>query len=227
VGAAEASGQAIRWPQGRVWVANWRHAECVGQAPDALLGVAMDEKMRNETLPALRRLRAQSLRLAVLSGDLKDRVVDFAQRLGGSPPVWVAGAGVGPEGKLEALRAAQSQGQVVAVVGDGINDAPVLAQAHVSFALDQGAPLAQAQADLIVLGGRLEGVPLAVTVARRALRIVRQNLAWAAAYNFVCIPLALLGYLPPWLAGIGMALSSLGVMVNALRINRAVPAKAV
>jgi Cu2+-exporting ATPase len=163
----------------------------------------------------------------VLSGDLKDRVVDFAQRLGGSPPVWVAGAGVGPEGKLEALRAAQSQGQVVAVVGDGINDAPVLAQAHVSFALDQGAPLAQAQADLIVLGGRLEGVPLAVTVARRALRIVRQNLAWAAAYNFVCIPLALLGYLPPWLAGIGMALSSLGVMVNALRINRAVPAKAV
>lgn len=131
----------------------------------------------------------------------------------------MAAASATPEGKLGVLQAAQQAGRVVAVVGDGINDAPVLAKAHASFALDQGAPLAQSQADFIVLGGRLGGVPLSVSIARRAMQIVRQNLAWAAAYNFVCIPLALMGYLPPWLAGIGMALSALGVLLNALRIG--------
>ncbi|RZI81633.1 MAG: hypothetical protein EOP38_18710 [Rubrivivax sp.] len=105
-------------------------------------------------------------------------------------------------------------------MGDGINDAPVLAQAQVSFALDQGAALAQSQADFIVLGGRLSGVARAVALSRRARVVVRQNLQWAAAYNFVCIPLALAGGLPPWLAGIGMALSSLGVLLNALRLSK-------
>jgi P-type Cu2+ transporter len=219
-GGAEASHPGLAWPQGRVWVARWPAGEGVSGRPVEVLGVAMDEKTREAAMPALDGLRALGLQVAVLSGDLKERVVAFAQRLSGSPPVWVAGAAVGPEGKLQALQRAQSEKQVVAVVGDGINDAPVLAQAHVSFALDQGAPLAQAQADFIVLGGRLAGVPVAVSTARQALRIVRQNLAWAAAYNFVCIPLALMGYLPPWLAGIGMALSSLGVMLNALRLNR-------
>ena len=216
----------MAWSQGRVWVARWPAGADASIRPDEALGVAMDEKMRDAVAPALQGLREQGLQIAVLSGDLTDRVVSFVQRLGGSPPVWVAGAAVGPEGKLHALQRAQSEKHVVAVVGDGINDAPVLAQAHVSFALDQGAPLAQAQADLIVLGGRLGGVPVAVSTARRSLRIVRQNLAWAATYNFVCIPLALMGYLPPWLAGIGMALSSVGVMLNALRINRVVGAGA-
>jgi Cu2+-exporting ATPase len=220
VGAVGEPHPGLTWPQGRVWVARWLAGEGVVTPPAEVLGVAMDEKMRDATVPALNDLRGLGLQIAVLSGDLKDRVVAFAQRLGGSPPVWVAGAAVGPEGKLQALQRAQSEKLVVAVVGDGINDAPVLAQAHVSFALDQGAPLAQAQADLIVLGGRLGGVPIAVSTARQALHIVRQNLAWAATYNFVCIPLALLGYLPPWLAGIGMALSSVGVMLNAQRINR-------
>jgi len=104
-------------------------------------------------------------------------------------------------------------------VGDGINDAPVLAKADVSIALDQGSALAQSQADLLVLGGRLQGIPRAVEVSRRAAKIVRQNLVWAAAYNLICIPIALAGWLPPWLAGIGMALSSLGVVLNALRLS--------
>lgn len=211
----QASGEArtLPWPDARVWFAPL-------DAPDQGIGIAMDEKMRAQTVPALTALRKAGLEIGVLSGDQEARVVAMMRQIDLSPPVWVAGAGVGPEGKLSVVRQAQEQGHVVAVVGDGINDAPVLAKAHVSFVLDQGAPLAQAQSDLIVLGGRLDGVPLAVSISRQALRIVRQNLVWSATYNFVCIPLALMGYLPPWLAGIGMALSSLGVMLNALRIGR-------
>ena len=131
----------------------------------------------------------------------------------------VAMAQATPEDKLRVIAQAQAQGHRVAVVGDGINDAPVLAKADVSMALDQGAALAQSQADLIVLNGRLLGVPLAIETARRAMRIVKQNLAWAAFYNLACIPLALAGLLPPWLAGLGMALSSLCVVANALRLG--------
>ncbi len=211
--ASWALDQALPWPEARVWFAPL-------DAPQQAMGIAMDEKVRAQTLPTLRALRKAGLEIGVLSGDQEARVVAMTRQIDLSPPVWVAGAGVGPEGKLSVVRQAQEQGHVVAVVGDGVNDAPVLAKAHVSFALDQGAPLAQAQSDLIVLGGRLDGVPLAVSISRQALRIVRQNLVWSATYNFVCIPLALMGYLPPWLAGIGMALSSLGVMLNALRIGR-------
>jgi len=89
----------------------------------------------------------------------------------------------------------------------------------VSIALDQGAALAQSQADLIILNGRLTGLPEAILHSRRAMRVVRQNLAWAAIYNFSCIPLALMGLLSPWAAGLGMALSSLGVVLNSLRLG--------
>src|SRR3989344_2241147 len=117
------------------------------------------------------------------------------------------------------LHQLRALGRQAALVGDGINDAPVLAKADVSVALDQGSALAQSQADLIVLNGRLTGLPEAVAHSRFAMRIVKQNLAWAAVYNFACIPLALMGLLPPWAAGLGMALSSLGVVLNSLRLG--------
>jgi len=105
-------------------------------------------------------------------------------------------------------------------VGDGINDAPVLARADASLAMGQGALVAKAQADGIVLSTRLGDVVLARELALRTRRVIRQNLGWAAAYNAACIPLALLGYLPPWAAGIGMAASSLFVILNALRLSQ-------
>ena len=108
------------------------------------------------------------------------------------------------------------------MVGDGLNDGPVLAGAHVSFAFGQAVPLAQAQADFVVLGDRLASVAQTLLRSRQTLAIVRQNLWWAAFYNAVCVPLAVVGWLPAWLAGMGMALSSLLVVLNALRLSAAI-----
>jgi Cu2+-exporting ATPase len=97
----------------------------------------------------------------------------------------------------------------------------VLARADLSFAMGQGAPLAQSKADVVVTGGQLDAVPTVLALARRTRRVVRQNLAWAAAYNAICVPLALVGWMPPWAAGLGMACSSLVVVLNSARLARA------
>ncbi len=211
--AGHADLAASPWADARVWL-----APLYGRS-DEVLGFALDEQPRAEAAAALAELRAQGVDAAVLSGDQPERVQQFISQLGSPQALKVLGAAVSPERKLELLRSRQEGGQVVAMVGDGINDAPVLASASVSFALDQGAALAQSQADFIVLGGRLTGVSQAVDISRRAMRIVGQNLVWSATYNAVCIPLALIGWLPPWLAGLGMALSSLAVVLNALRLG--------
>ncbi len=179
--------------------------------------VCRGETLRPDAAPALAALAAQGLPATLLSGDRRSRVQALASRLGIAQAMGEAS----PQDKLAAVSAAQAAGHRVLMVGDGINDAPVLARADVSLAMGHGALVARAQADAVVVSGRWNDVLRARASAQRALRIVRQNLAWAVAYNALGIPLAVIGWLPPWAAGLGMAGSSLTVILNAMRAARA------
>ncbi len=175
-----------------------------------------DEAVRPDAPQALADLRTLGLRVQLLSGDNPGAVQALAQRLS----IADARGAATPETKLAVMTEMQARHHVVLMVGDGLNDGPVLARADASFALAHGSALAQQRSDFIVLGSRIAEVPAAVALARRTMRVVRQNLLWAALYNAVCVPLALAGLLPPWLAGAGMATSSLVVVLNALRLSR-------
>lgn len=172
------------------------------------------ESVRPDVAAALDALRRDGVRVALLSGDAPGRV----ERLGRLLGVTDCRGGLTPHDKLVAVREAQARGESVAMIGDGINDAPVLAQADTSFAMGEGAQIARAQADGVLLSGALQDIVHARALAKRTLRVVRQNFAWAAVYNAACVPLALLGWLPPWAAGLGMAASSLFVIFNSLRL---------
>ncbi|HKW84388.1 MAG TPA: HAD-IC family P-type ATPase, partial [Burkholderiaceae bacterium] len=161
-------------------------------------------------------LQADGVQVRLLSGDDPARVERIATTLG----LDAAHGALSPDAKLGMLRAAQQRGEIVAMLGDGINDAPVLAQADVSLAMGEGAAIARAEADGVLVSNRLHDLVSARRTAKRALRVVRQNLAWAAVYNAACVPAALLGWLPPWLAGAGMATSSLLVVLNSWRLSR-------
>jgi Cu2+-exporting ATPase len=174
------------------------------------------ETLREGARRAIETLERDGVRISLLSGDRATRVAAVAARLG----VGDARGAASPQDKVQAVASAQARGEVVGMLGDGINDAPVLARADVSLAMGQAALVARQRADGVVLSMRLGDVATARAVSRRALRIVRQNFAWAIGYNLVGIPLALAGWLPPWLAGLGMALSSLIVVLNAQRLAR-------
>jgi Cu2+-exporting ATPase len=182
------------------------------------------EEIRPDARATVATLREQGLAVRVLSGDAPAPVARVARELGLDPAD--ARGACAPDDKLQALRQLQAQGRRVAVVGDGLNDGPALAGAQVSFAFGPSVPLARARADFVVLGEHLASVALAHAAARRTLRIVRQNILWAVAYNAACIPLAVVGLLPAWAAGLGMAASSLLVVLNALRLTRPATAQA-
>ncbi|MBX3658037.1 MAG: cation-translocating P-type ATPase [Ramlibacter sp.] len=181
-----------------------------------LASFELDESLRVDATPVVSDLRAQGLEVELLSGDRHAAVV----RLGSRAGIDRVFSDRKPEDKLAHVRALQRRGHRVAMVGDGINDAPVLAAADLSFTLGQAASLAQSRADVVILGGQLAAVPALMRHARRTRTVVRQNLAWAAIYNAVCVPLAVMGWMPPWLAGLGMAASSLGVVLNSARLAR-------
>lgn len=176
----------------------------------------LDETLRPDAAQAVGMLTRMGLKVELLSGDAGRAVQRLAWRAGIEHSLGAQS----PESKLSHVAREQALGRRVLMVGDGMNDGPVLARADVSIAMGQGVPVAQARSDFIILGSQLKAVPTILAHALRTQRIVRQNLAWAAAYNAVSVPLALVGWMPPWLAGLGMAGSSLFVVANAARLAR-------
>jgi Cu2+-exporting ATPase len=176
----------------------------------------ISERLRPDACAAVDALRARGVAVMIASGDSPSRVASIAARL--NITTWRAR--VLPADKLAWLNELRAQGARVLVVGDGINDAPVLAGANVGIALAEGSELTQASSDIVLAGGRLDAIASARDVAQRTLAIILQNQRWALYYNLSAVPLAALGFVPPWLAALGMSLSSLGVILNALRIGR-------
>jgi Cu2+-exporting ATPase len=178
----------------------------------------LDDAERDTAGDAIAWLHAIGVRTHILSGDVARAVAAWSKHLGAGE----ARGGCSPADKRQAIADLQARGAVVAMIGDGVNDAPGLAQAQVSVSLGSAAPLAQWTADVVVLSDDLSRLPLAIAQARRTLSIVRQNLGWAFAYNAVAIPAAALGLVTPLVAAAGMSLSSLAVVLNALRAGRPV-----
>jgi Cu2+-exporting ATPase len=176
---------------------------------------AVRERPRAGAARALAALRADGVRVAILSGDRAERVEAIARELDAS----VLGSGATAAAKAVQLETLRSNGHFVAMVGDGINDAPVLAAADVAIALSSGAAIAQAASGLVLAAERLDELPHVRVVARRMHAVLHQNLNWALGYNFAAVPLAAFGLVPPWLAAIGMSASSLVVVLNSLRIG--------
>ena len=178
----------------------------------------LTDKLRSGAKAAIDALRAEGLQVELISGDAAAKVRRVAMSLGIDR--WYARQR--PDDKLSRLAHSRTTGACVVAVGDGINDAPILAGADVAVAFASGAEIAQAASDIVLMGDRLDGLVDARAIARDTLRILRQNQRWALIYNSAAVPLAAFGFVPPWAAAIGMSVSSLVVVLNALRIGRAV-----
>ena len=174
------------------------------------------ERLRDGAAHTIRALQAQNISVTIASGDQAAPVAALAKSAGADH--WQAQ--MLPQAKLKLVRDLQTTGARVAAVGDGINDSPLLAGADVSIAMGSGTSIAQHSADCIWMGNQLTGLETAFTTAKRTMQIVRQNLLWALCYNLSAIPLAAGGFIAPWMAALGMSLSSLMVMLNALRLSR-------
>jgi len=224
---ARVDGRRVRLGR-RAWVAE--RAACEGpawpEADDTLVWLGdeggwiaafrLGDAVRDDAAASVAALERLGLRVHLLSGDEPGTVSRVARALG----IESATAQALPETKQRYVRNLQLRDAKVAMVGDGINDAPVLAQADVSIAMGSGADLAQLRADAVLLSDALPDLVDAIRVARRTRRVVRENLGWALAYNAVAIPLAFAGLVTPLTAAIGMSASSLAVVANALRLRR-------
>jgi Cu2+-exporting ATPase len=178
------------------------------------------ERVRSGADVLLSGLSRRGIDVMVVSGDRRESVQAVTDRLDAGPGLTVH-AEQSPAGKRELISKLQRHGRRVTMIGDGINDAPVLAQADASVALASGADLARARADLVCLRARLDDIDFAFEIARRAATVVRANLVWALGYNAVMVPLAMAGGVSPPLAAAGMAASSLAVVLNSMRLQRA------
>jgi len=183
----------------------------------ALACFYFNDKVRDSAQSMLDTLKGLGIESVMLTGDPSPQALVMAENLG----MQAAYNGLSPTDKVNHIQQLQANGAVVLMVGDGINDAPVLAAADVSTSIAGAADLAQVSSDSIILNGQIEAITAAKRISDKTERIIKQNFRWALAYNSIVLIPAALGYVPPWLAAIGMSLSSLFVVLNALRLKRA------
>jgi len=212
VAAPADEAEAVSDASGESWV-------YLGDESGPLAAFRLTDPLRPEAGRVVAGLARLGLPSEIVSGDEAGAVARIAERCG----IERQSARLAPQDKLERLKALQRGSAVVVAVGDGINDAPLLRGADVSVAMGRGSALAQTSADLILVRESLDELPHTVELARRTQRIIRQNLGWAIGYNLAALPLAALGFVPPWLAAIGMSLSSVVVVLNAMRLSRGAP----
>ena len=185
---------------------------------EVLAAFFLSDELREEAKESIQALKAMGKKVWLVSGDNETAVTYVANELG----IENTRHSMKPKDKLTVIHELQNQGEIVAMIGDGVNDAPVLAAAQVSIAMGGGTQLAQASADMVLLSEHLPHLVDATNMAQRSVNIVHQNLAWALLYNVLALPLASMGYIAPWMAAIGMSASSLVVVLNALRLNKSV-----
>ncbi len=178
----------------------------------------LQDAIRANATDTIQWLNQAEIKTEILSGDTQSTATAVGKVIG----IEVCIGGATPEEKLDHLRHLRGRGEKIAMVGDGINDIPVMAAANLSIAMGKASDITKVHADAILLKDDLAVIPQAIVMARRANRILRQNLTWAAGYNLTALPLAVAGYIPPYLAAVGMSLSSLIVVLNALRARKPV-----
>jgi Cu2+-exporting ATPase len=213
-GGADVTGEA-----GRIDAVLASATMVLGTRQGVIATIDIQDGVTQEAREAVAALQQQGLTLAIASGDSEAAVKAAADSLG----IGDRHARMSFTQKRQFVHERQAAGNNVLMVGDGINDGPVLASANVSCALTDGSAVAQSAADLLLLNRSLSALPQGVALARRARRIVRQNLAWALVYNVTMVPLAAAGCVAPWIAALGMSVSSLAVVLNSARLAAAKP----
>jgi P-type Cu2+ transporter len=189
-----------------VWLANTKQI-CAA--------FALSDHLREGAFELVQNLQKSGIKTLLLTGDHEQSAKKVAQAVG----ITDIGFQLSPDDKLQKVKELQNNGAIVAMLGDGVNDAPVLAAAQISIAMGSGTQVARASADMILLSENLQQLQIGLQTARKTLRIIHQNLWWALGYNVFVLPAAMMGFIVPWIAGVGMAGSSLLVVFNALRLT--------